>query len=115
MIVACMKRVAITGFAVLYALLVLSISQNRTEAWAESKASQSKKGEGVAFSPGKPSSYSPLHGKKRIPSNTFVVESPLIESGTILESRESVVAPPEVRVHGLFASKIPSRAPPSLS
>ena len=111
-----MKRVAVTGFAVLYALLVLGISVNRTAAWAELKASQNNKSDqSLSFSVGKSSTYTPHHGKKRIPQNSFVVESPLIAAGMILKTDETVIAPVEVRVHGHVASNIPSRAPPSLS
>jgi hypothetical protein len=111
-----MKRVAVTGFAVLYALLVLGISVNRTAAWAESKASQNNKSDqGLALSIGKASAYSSSYGHKRIPQNSFVVESPLIAAGLILKSSESVISYVDVRVHGHVASNIPSRAPPSLS
>jgi hypothetical protein len=110
-----MKRIAVTGFAVLYAVLVLGISVNRTAAWAESKASQNKSDQGTAFSVGKPSPPSSPYGKKRIPQNSFVVESPLIASGIILISNERAIAPTEGRLHGPFASNIPARAPPTLS
>ena len=110
-----MKRVAVTGFAVLYALLVLGISVNRTAAWAESNASRNKSDQRTAISIEKPSPYSPHYGKKRIPQNSFVVESPLIASGMILKSSERVVVHVDVRVHRHVAANIPSRAPPSLS
>jgi len=111
-----MKRIAVTGFAILYTLLVLGISLNRTAAWAESKASQTKPDRGLAFNVDKPGPYSSTHsGKKRIPQNSFVVESPLIASGIILKSSERVIVSAEGRLYSPYASNIPSRAPPSLS
>jgi hypothetical protein len=110
-----MKRVAVTGFAVLYALLVLGISVNRTAAWAESNASRNKSDQRTAIGIGKPSAISLHYGRKRFPQNSFVVESPLIASGMILKSSERVVVQADVRVHGRLEANIPSRAPPSLS
>jgi hypothetical protein len=111
-----MRRTVVTAFAVLYAVMVLGISVNRTAAWAESKASQTKSEQGTTASADKPGPYSSTHsGKKRIPQNSFVVESPLIASGIILKSSERVIVSAEGRLYSPYASNIPSRAPPSLS
>lgn len=99
----------------LYAVLVLGISLNRTAAWAESQASQSKSDRCGDYSMGKQSAYGPHYGHKRIPQGSFVVESPLIASGFILKSNERVIVSAQSRLFSAYASNIPSRAPPSLS
>jgi len=108
-----MKRFAVTGFAVLYAVMVFGISASRTSDWVKANASRSKSNQDSVDRIGKPEPHNPPSGKKRIPQNPFVMESPLTATGTPLKSDPHVALPSDIRVQGSSELSIPSRAPPS--
>ena len=110
-----MKRFAVTGFAILYALLVFGISASRTSVWVEANARKQKTDQADGIRIGKPEPFSPHFSQKRIPQNQFVVESPWIASGALLQSNPHVALPMDVWSRGQSVPGIPSRAPPSLS
>jgi hypothetical protein len=107
-----MKRFAVTGFAILYAVMVFGISASRTSDWVKANAPGHRSDQSSLDKIGKPEPYNPPFGRKRIPQNPFVVESPLSSTGTRLISDPYIALPSDIRVQGHSELSIPSRAPP---
>src|SRR5262245_11861117 len=110
-----MRRLAVTGFAILYAVLVLGTSASRTFASIEA-VSGSLKATHPAIRGNDESPHAGLQpGQKRMLQDQFVVPSPLTAAGISLEAERHVVFTMEIRARGQFRPTLPSRAPPFLS
>jgi hypothetical protein len=106
------KRLAVAAFAVLYACMVIAISNSKTAAWMDKFADRQTSGPSASIDKSKP--YVPHVRYPRILQNHFVVETPQIAAGTLLVVDRHLDTTPDFRPYGHSPLRIPSRAPPSL-
>jgi len=106
------KRIAVTAFAVLYACMVIGISNSKTSAWMDKFSERQSSGSSASIDKSKP--YVPQVRRPRILQNHFVVETPQIVAGTLLVIDRHLDTTPDFRPYGHSPLRIPSRAPPSL-
>jgi hypothetical protein len=110
-----MKKFAITTFAVLYALLILLVSAERSNDWAAR--------EGAALAHPRCGQHSPDLNKTE-KSETYLSQTKIVEPEFVVElPREAVAVPTDFRRHILLSSfeyyetqsgrPFSSRAPPS--
>jgi len=107
-----MKRVAVTGFAILYIVMVCTISEYRTANWIEAATHRP---DSLAFSSlGKAQVYVPHYRNARILQNQFVVEAPNIATGISMAVDRHLSLAVDSRIYDQSPTRVPSRAPPSL-
>src|SRR5262245_32917017 len=106
-----MRRVAVTAFALFYAVIVWGTSAQRTSLELEQIPNSQAKPSIVSVEEVGGSGLRP--SQKRILQNQFVIEAPLIASEIFLSSERRVVLRHEVRARSQFRPSVPPRAPPT--
>ena len=111
-----MRRFAVTGFALLYAVLVYGSHTDRTSLWLETLTDQAttQQHDTINVQDNEESRKVPK-GQKRTLPNQFAFAPPLIALGIILKSNRYVALHVEEQIPERFHRSISPRAPPVLS
>lgn len=110
-----MKRIAVTGFALLYALLVYGRYADRTAIWIEDlTGNSSKQHNSIAVHDGEESRKFSNGQKRTLPDQSALVP-PLVALGMVLESDQFLAPSAETHTPGRLHQSISSRAPPAVS
>jgi hypothetical protein len=107
------KRTAVTGFAILYVLLVCAISDYRMSAWLDAASNRQHSVSNTGID--KVKVFVPHHRDARILQNQFVVEAPNITAGISFVIDRYLFLAADLQDYGQSPIRIPCRAPPSLS